>query len=77
MVIYFLHYRPENYNTSTVEFLGRLSGVTNSNYRSIMDGCKSLVDLDLLPVERLAELMGEGERGSNHDKSKELCHNAD
>lgn len=58
MVIYFLHYRAENYNTSAVEFLRRLPGVTDSNYRSIMDGCKSLADLVLLPVERLAELMG-------------------
>lgn len=50
--------RAENYNTSAVEFLRRLPGVTDSNYRSIMDGCKSLADLALLPVERLAELMG-------------------
>jgi DNA excision repair protein ERCC-4 len=32
--------------------------VTNSNYRAIMDGCNSLSELALLPVERLAELMG-------------------
>ncbi|VFQ66392.1 unnamed protein product [Cuscuta campestris] len=50
--------RAENYNTSAVEFLRRLLGVTESNYRAIMDGCKSLADLCLLPVERLAELMG-------------------
>ncbi|RAL54710.1 hypothetical protein DM860_001838 [Cuscuta australis] len=50
--------RAENYNTSAVEFLRRLPGVTESNYRAIMDGCKSLADLCLLPVERLAELMG-------------------
>ncbi|XP_027914930.1 DNA repair endonuclease UVH1 [Vigna unguiculata] len=50
--------RAENYNTSAVEFLRRLPGVTDSNYRAIMDGCKSLAELALLPVERLAELMG-------------------
>ncbi|XP_050263712.1 DNA repair endonuclease UVH1 isoform X1 [Quercus robur] len=50
--------RAENYNTSAIEFLRRLPGVTDSNYRAIMDGCNSLADLALLPVERLAELMG-------------------
>ncbi|KAG8363989.1 hypothetical protein BUALT_Bualt19G0079700 [Buddleja alternifolia] len=50
--------RAENYNTSAVEFLRRLPGVTDSNYRSIMDGCKSLAELALLPIEKLAELMG-------------------
>ncbi|KAK2970371.1 hypothetical protein RJ640_012951 [Escallonia rubra] len=50
--------RAENYNTSAVEFLRRLPGVTDSNYRGIMDGCKSLAELALLPVERLAEMMG-------------------
>ncbi|KAK3428920.1 hypothetical protein EUGRSUZ_E00349 [Eucalyptus grandis] len=50
--------RAENYNTSAVEFLRRLPGVTDSNYRAIMDGCKSLAELALLPVDRLAELMG-------------------
>ncbi|KAL2548017.1 DNA repair endonuclease UVH1 [Forsythia ovata] len=50
--------RAENFNTSAVEFLRRLPGVTDSNYRSIMDECKSLAELALLPVERLAEVMG-------------------
>ncbi|KAL0326646.1 UNVERIFIED_CONTAM: DNA repair endonuclease UVH1 [Sesamum angustifolium] len=50
--------RAENFNTSAVEFLRRLPGVTDSNYRSIMDGCKSLAELALLPLEKLAELMG-------------------
>ncbi|KAL9242755.1 hypothetical protein vseg_016724 [Gypsophila vaccaria] len=50
--------RAENYNTSAVEFLRRLPGVTDSNYRTIMDGCNSLADLALLPVEKLADLMG-------------------
>lgn len=51
-------FRAENYNTSAVEFLRRLPGVTDSNYRALMDGCKSLSELALLPVERLSELMG-------------------
>lgn len=50
--------RAENYNTSAVEFLRRLPGVTDSNYRSIMDGCNSLAELALLPIEKLTELMG-------------------
>ncbi|XP_052210730.1 DNA repair endonuclease UVH1 [Diospyros lotus] len=50
--------RAENYNTSAVEFLRRLPGVTDSNYRAIMDGCESLAELAILPVEKLAELMG-------------------
>ncbi|XP_057511388.1 DNA repair endonuclease UVH1 isoform X1 [Actinidia eriantha] len=50
--------RAENYNTSAVEFLRRLPGVTDSNYRTVMDGCESLAELALLPVEKLAELMG-------------------
>ncbi|KAG2680090.1 hypothetical protein I3760_11G082100 [Carya illinoinensis] len=50
--------RAENYNTSAIEFLRRLPGVSDSNYRAIMDGCNSLADLALLPVDRLAELMG-------------------
>ncbi|KAG1354368.1 DNA repair endonuclease UVH1 [Cocos nucifera] len=41
-----------------VEFLRRLPGVTDSNYRALMDGCRNLAELALLPVERLAELMG-------------------
>lgn len=32
--------------------------MTDSNYRAIMDGCKSLAELALMPVERLGELMG-------------------
>ncbi|XP_074303873.1 DNA repair endonuclease UVH1-like [Silene latifolia] len=50
--------RAENYNTSAVEFLRRLPGVTDSNYRAIMDGCDSLSDMALLPIEKLADLMG-------------------
>lgn len=50
--------RAENFNTSAVEFLRRLPGVTDSNYRLIMDGCKNLAEVALLPIEKLAELMG-------------------
>jgi DNA excision repair protein ERCC-4 len=50
--------RAENYNTSAVEFLRRLPGVSDANYRSIMEKCKSLAELASLPVETLAELMG-------------------
>ncbi|KAK9094852.1 hypothetical protein Scep_026321 [Stephania cephalantha] len=50
--------RAENYNTSAIEFLRRLPGVTDTNYRGLMDGCESLAELALLPVEMLAELMG-------------------
>ncbi|KZV32244.1 hypothetical protein F511_29423 [Dorcoceras hygrometricum] len=56
--------RAENYNTSAVEFLRRLPGVTDSNYRSIMDGCSSLAELALLPIEKLTELMG-GHKAAN------------
>ncbi|CAH8358096.1 unnamed protein product [Eruca vesicaria subsp. sativa] len=50
--------RAENYNTSAVEFLRRLPGVSDANYRSIMEKCKSLSELASLPVEELAEIMG-------------------
>ncbi|THU57607.1 hypothetical protein C4D60_Mb03t05300 [Musa balbisiana] len=50
--------RAENYNTSAIEFLRRLPGVTDANYRALMDGCKNLAELALLPIERLTELMG-------------------
>ncbi|KAK9144875.1 hypothetical protein Sjap_004778 [Stephania japonica] len=50
--------RAENYNTSAIEFLRRLPGVTDANYRALMDGCDSLAELALLPEERLAGLMG-------------------
>ncbi|CAK9870354.1 unnamed protein product [Sphagnum jensenii] len=50
--------RAENYNTSAVELLRRLPGVTDANYRSLMDECKSLAEVALLPAERLAEVMG-------------------
>lgn len=52
------HDRAENFNTTAVELLRRLPGVSDANYRSIMDSCKSLADLALTPVERLVEIMG-------------------
>lgn len=58
MMGYILFLRAENYNTSAVEYLRRLPGVTDSNYRLIMDKCKTLAELALLPMEDLAELMG-------------------
>ncbi|KAL7150011.1 hypothetical protein ABFS83_05G079700 [Erythranthe nasuta] len=50
--------RAENLNTSAVEFLRRLPGITDSNYRSVMDGCKNLAEVVQLPMEKLAVLMG-------------------
>ena len=51
-------FRDENFNTTAMELLQRLPGVSAANYRSLMDGCKSLAELAMTPVERLAELMG-------------------
>lgn len=51
-------YRAESFNTTAVELLRRLPGVTDANYRSLMDGCKSIAEIALLSVEELAELMG-------------------
>ncbi|CAN8272893.1 unnamed protein product [Cochlearia groenlandica] len=50
--------RAENYNTSAVEFMRRLPGVSDANYRSIMEKCKSLSELVSFPVEKLTEIMG-------------------
>lgn len=50
--------RAENYNSTAVELLRRLPGVTDANYRSLMDGCNSLAELACLPLEKLSELMG-------------------
>ncbi|KAJ7544180.1 hypothetical protein O6H91_09G067800 [Diphasiastrum complanatum] len=50
--------RAENYNSTAVELLRRLPGVTDANYRSLMDGCKSLAELALFSLEELAKLMG-------------------
>ena len=58
MVCYTRLCRAENYNTSAVEYLRQLSGVTNENYKAIMDGWNSLSELPLLPVKKLAKLMG-------------------
>ncbi|KAG0481780.1 hypothetical protein HPP92_012638 [Vanilla planifolia] len=44
--------RAENYNIAAIEFFRRLPGVTDSIYRSLMDGCKNLAELAILPVER-------------------------
>ena len=50
--------RAENYNTTAVELLRRLPGVTDANYRSLMDSCESLAELACVPLEKLSELMG-------------------
>ncbi|KAI5065253.1 hypothetical protein GOP47_0019948 [Adiantum capillus-veneris] len=50
--------RAENYNSTAVELLRRLPGVTDANYRSLMDGCNSLAELACVPMEKLSELMG-------------------
>eukprot|EP00850_Spirogloea_muscicola_P019869 SM000201S05925 [mRNA] locus=s201:168274:173629:+ [translate_table: standard] len=50
--------RDENFNTTAVELLRRLPGVTDANYRSLVDGCESLADLAQMPIEGLAALMG-------------------
>ena len=41
-----------------IELLRRLPGVTDANYRSLMEGCESLADLSCLPLEKLSDLMG-------------------
>lgn len=41
-----------------MELLRRLPGITDANYRSLMDECKSLAEVALLSVDRLAELLG-------------------
>ncbi|KAH7435356.1 hypothetical protein KP509_06G061500 [Ceratopteris richardii] len=50
--------RAENYNSAAIELLRRLPGVTDANYRSLMDGCNSLAELACIPMEKLAEMMG-------------------
>lgn len=50
--------RAENFNTTAVELLRRLPGVSDANYRSLMAGCKSIAEMALLSVDELAELMG-------------------
>lgn len=50
--------RAENFNTTAVELLRRLPGVSDANYRSLMTGCKSIAEMALLSVDELAELMG-------------------
>lgn len=50
--------RAENFNTTAVELLRRLPGVSDANYRSLMAGCTSIAEMALLSVDELAELMG-------------------
>lgn len=53
-----LLFREKIYNTSAVEFLRRLPGVTDANYRTVMSGCDSLADLAMLSLDELTPLMG-------------------
>ncbi|CAI7847050.1 unnamed protein product, partial [Closterium sp. NIES-53] len=50
--------RDEHFNTTAVEFLRRLPGVSDANYRSLVDNCDSLAELALMHVEELAPIMG-------------------
>ena len=45
-------------NQSAVDLLRRLPGVTDANYRALMNGVSSLAELARLSCERLEELMG-------------------
>jgi ERCC4-type nuclease len=45
-------------NQAAIDLLRRLPGVTDSNWRSIINGCSSLRQLTELNVQQLEELMG-------------------
>ncbi|WIA42689.1 hypothetical protein OEZ86_008643 [Tetradesmus obliquus] len=45
-------------NQAALDLLRRLPGVTDSNWRSIVNGCSSLQQLTQLNVQQLEELMG-------------------
>lgn len=45
-------------NQAAIDLLRRLPGVTDSNWRSIINGCNSLRELTTLTGQRLEELMG-------------------
>ncbi|GAQ83327.1 Structure-specific endonuclease ERCC1-XPF [Klebsormidium nitens] len=51
----------ETYNTTAQEVLRRLPGVTDANYRMLMDGVKCLADLAETSIEDLSKLM-DGQR---------------
>ena len=45
-------------NQPAIDVLRKLPGVTESNYRAIMNECACLADLAAIPVERLEQIMG-------------------
>jgi DNA excision repair protein ERCC-4 len=45
-------------NQAAIDLLRRLPGVTDSNWRSIINGCSSLHELCGLNVQQLEQLMG-------------------
>lgn len=45
-------------NQPAIDLLRRLPGVTDGNYRALMNGVSSLAELASLSCERLEQLMG-------------------
>lgn len=45
-------------NQAAIDLLRRLPGVTDANYRALMNGVANLAELATLSCERLEELMG-------------------
>jgi DNA excision repair protein ERCC-4 len=45
-------------NQAAIDLLRRLPGVTDANYRALMNGAASLAELATFSCERLEELMG-------------------
>lgn len=45
-------------NQAAIDLLRRLPGVTDANYRALMNGAASLAELSTFSCERLEQLMG-------------------
>jgi DNA excision repair protein ERCC-4 len=45
-------------NQAAIDLLRRLPGVTDANYRALMNGVSSLAELATVSCERLEQLMG-------------------
>lgn len=45
-------------NQAAIDLLRRLPGVTDANYRALMNGAASLAELATFSCERLEQLMG-------------------
>jgi DNA excision repair protein ERCC-4 len=45
-------------NQPAIDLLRQLPGVTDANYRALMNGSSSLAELATLDIERLEQLMG-------------------